>query len=67
MDSSIGSEHDLLSYLESAELLRTAPAFVERLVAERRIAHVKLGHYVRIRRCDLEAYVERSRVPAAGE
>ncbi len=55
---------DLLTYPQAAELLGTAPAFVERLVAERRIAHCKLGHLVRIRRDDLDAYVLEARVPA---
>ncbi|MEJ7743194.1 MAG: helix-turn-helix domain-containing protein [Nocardioidaceae bacterium] len=60
------SAEDLLSYQEAAEVLGTAPAFVERLVAQRRISHLKLGHYVRIRRSDLDVYIEQSRVPAAG-
>jgi len=56
---------DLLNYKQAAELLGTAPAFVERLVAERRIAHCKLGHLVRVRRDDLDAYIQAARVPAA--
>ncbi len=58
------SSHDLLNYQQAAELLGTAPAFVERLVAQRRIAHCKLGHLVRVRRADLDAYVQEARVPA---
>lgn len=67
MEASNGTTKELLTYQEAAAVLGTAPAFVEKLVAQRHIAHVKIGHYVRLRRCDLEAYVERSRVPAAGE
>jgi excisionase family DNA binding protein len=57
----------LLSYHETAEVLGTATTFVERLVARRDLAFVKVGHYVRIRRSDLDAYIERSRVPATSE
>ena len=57
----------LLSYQQAADVLGTAPTFVERLVAGRLIAFVKVGHYVRIRRSDLDLYIENSRVPAAGE
>lgn len=55
---------DLLNYKQAAEVLGTGPAFVERLVAQRRIAHCKLGHLVRVRRCDLEAYIQEARIPA---
>ncbi len=55
---------DLLTYQQAAEVLGTAPAFVERLVAERRIAHCKLGHLVRVRRDDLDAYIQAVRIPA---
>jgi len=58
---------DLLDYRSCAELLRTSKSFVERLVAERRLPYLKLGHFVRIRRSDLEAYLAESRVPAARE
>lgn len=67
MGSPTGSIRVLLTYPEAAEVLGTAPAFVERLVATRRIAHVKIGHYVRIRKSDLDAYIVQSRVPATGE
>lgn len=33
---------DLLSYQQAAEVLGTAPAIVERLVARRQLAHLKL-------------------------
>lgn len=55
---------DLLTYQQAAEVLGTAPAFVERLVAQRRIAHCKFGHLVRVRRDDLDAYVQETRIPA---
>lgn len=57
----------LLSYQQAADALGVSSTFVERLVGQRRIPFVKLGHYVRIRRTDLEAYIEAARVPASGE
>jgi len=57
----------LLTYAEAAEVLGTAPGYVERLVGQRRLAHVKLGHFVRIRRSDIDRLIETSRVPAVTE
>lgn len=65
-DSSPQAE-TLLSYQQAAEILGTATTFLERLVSTRGIACIRVGHYVRIRRSDLDDYIERSRVPAAGE
>jgi excisionase family DNA binding protein len=36
--------------------------FVRRLIAERRIAFVKLGRHVRIAETDIEAFIEAGRV-----
>jgi excisionase family DNA binding protein len=65
VDESTPQAETLLNYREAADVLGTAVTFVERLVASRSIAAVRLGHYVRIRRSDLDEYIERSRVPAA--
>ncbi len=62
MVTSISKRHDLLSYVEAAEVLGTAASFVERLVAQRRLAHIRLGRYVRIHRTDLDEFVANSRV-----
>ena len=40
----------LLTVEEAAERMRTKPRFIRRLIAERRIAFVKLGRHVRIAR-----------------
>ncbi|MDQ2874738.1 MAG: helix-turn-helix domain-containing protein [Actinomycetota bacterium] len=48
----------------AAERLSTSPRFVRRLIAERRIAFVKLGRYVRIAEADIDAFIEASRMPA---
>lgn len=42
---------------EAAEHLCVSVRFVRRLVAERRIRHVKVGHYVRFDRADLDAFI----------
>ena len=47
---------------QAAERLGTSVRFVRRLVAERRIAYVKLGRHVRITAGDLEAFIAAGRV-----
>jgi excisionase family DNA binding protein len=52
----------LLSVEQAAERLGTSVRFVRRLIAERRIAYVKLGRHVRIATEDLEAFIVAGRV-----
>ena len=52
----------LLSVEQAAERLGTSVRFVRRLIAERRIAYVKLGRHVRIGAGDLEAFIAAGRV-----
>jgi excisionase family DNA binding protein len=52
----------LLSVDQAAERLGTSPRFVRRLIAERRIAYVKLGRHVRVTAVDLEAFIAAGRV-----
>jgi excisionase family DNA binding protein len=52
----------LLTVEEAAERLGTSVRFVRRLIAERRIAYVKLGRYVRLDPADVEALIAASRV-----
>ena len=47
----------LLTVDQAAEHLGTAPRFVRRLVAERRIRYTKLGSHVRIAVEDLDAFI----------
>jgi excisionase family DNA binding protein len=54
----------LLTVEEAAERMRTKPRFIRRLIAERRIAFVKLGRHVRIAEADIAAFIEASRVEA---
>lgn len=52
----------LLTVDQAAEYLGTAPRFVRRLVAERRIRYTKLGSHVRIAVEDLDAFIAAGRV-----
>jgi excisionase family DNA binding protein len=54
----------LLSVEQAAERLGTSARFVRRLIAERRIAYVKLGRHVRITEHDLINFVVTGRVEA---
>jgi excisionase family DNA binding protein len=47
---------------QAAGRLGTSARFVRRLIAERRIAYVKLGRHVRITAADLEAFIAAGRV-----
>lgn len=55
--SGTSSASQLCSIGEAAEHLCVSVRFVRRLVAERRIRHVKVGHYVRFDRADLDAFI----------
>ena len=57
----------LLSVEQAAERLGTSERFVRRLIAERRIAYVKLGRHVRISEHDLTSFVATGRVEAGGQ
>jgi excisionase family DNA binding protein len=54
----------LLTIEQAAECLGTSERFVRRLIAERRIAYVKLGRHVRISEHDLINFVAIGRVEA---
>ena len=57
-------EREHYSVTEAAEYLGTSVRFVRRLVAERRIPFYKLGSHVRLKRRDLEAFVQAGKVDA---
>lgn len=60
-----GVSHDeLLTIQQAGEYLGTGERFIRRLVAQRRIAYVKLGKYVRLQRSALDAFIEAGRVPS---
>jgi excisionase family DNA binding protein len=52
----------LLSVEQAAERLGTSVRFVRRLIAERRIAYVKVGRHVRLDPADVEAFITASRI-----
>ncbi|MDI2130822.1 excisionase family DNA-binding protein [Yinghuangia seranimata] len=55
----------LLSVVEVAELLGTTERFPRRLIAERRIAYVKVGSHVRIRQSVVDSYLAANTVEPA--
>jgi excisionase family DNA binding protein len=55
----------LLTVEEAAERLGTSVRFLRRLIAERRIAFVRVGRHVRIDPADLEAFIATGRVEAS--
>jgi excisionase family DNA binding protein len=52
----------LLTVEQAADRLGVSVRFVRRLVAERRIAYVKVGRHVRIAAGDLDAFIQAGRV-----
>ncbi|MCV2491891.1 helix-turn-helix domain-containing protein [Geodermatophilus sp. YIM 151500] len=60
-------QHDqLLTVAQAGDYLGTGERFVRRLIAQRRIAYVKLGKYVRLQRSTLDAYIAAGRVASDG-
>ena len=55
----------LLTVQEAAEQLGTSVRFVRRLIAERRIAYVRVGRHVRIAEADLTSFVAAGRIEAS--
>lgn len=52
----------LLTIEQAATHMNTTVRFIRRLIAERRIAFVKLGRHVRIAKSDIDAFVAAGRV-----
>jgi excisionase family DNA binding protein len=55
----------LLTVEEAAERLGTSTRFVRRLIAEHRIAYVRVGRHVRIAEPDLASFIAAGRVEAS--
>jgi excisionase family DNA binding protein len=55
----------LLTVEEAADRLGTSVRFIRRLIAERRIAYVRVGRHVRIAEADLATFVAAGRVEAS--
>ena len=56
----------LLDMAEVADWLATTPRHVQRLVTERRIPFVKIGHFVRFDPADVTAWIEGQKTPEVG-
>ena len=54
--------HPPLTLPEAAAYLNVSERFMRRLVAERRIAFHKVGHFLRFRVADLDRFLEAGRV-----
>ena len=55
---------DLLTIPEAAAALRLKPSTIRAWILDRRIPFCKIGRLIRIRRCDIEAFLTESLVPA---
>ena len=55
----------LLTVQEAADQLGTSVRFVRRLIAQRRIAYVRVGRHIRIAEADLASFVAAGRVEAS--
>jgi len=55
----------LLTVEEAADRLGTSVRFVRRMIAERRIAYIRIGRHVRIAEADLASFVAAGRVEAS--
>jgi len=56
----------LLDVIAAAQYLGTSPRHIRRLIAERRIAFVRIGGKVRLCAADLDTLVEQATVPVVG-
>jgi excisionase family DNA binding protein len=55
----------LLTIDQAAERLGTSERFVRRLIAERRIAYIRVGRHVRIAEADLASFIAAGRIEAS--
>jgi excisionase family DNA binding protein len=55
----------LLTVEEAADRLGTSVRFIRRLIAERRIAYVRVGRHVRIAEADLASFIAAGRIEAS--
>ena len=63
----LSERHDpLLTVAQAGDYLGTGERFIRRLIAQRRIAYVKLGKYVRLQRSTLDEFIEAGRVAGEG-
>jgi len=58
---------DLLTIPEAASLLRLKPSTLRAWILHRKLAYLKVGRLVRLRRVDVDAVIASSVVPARTE
>ncbi len=51
----------LLSLREAADRMAVSERFMRRLVAERRIRHFKVGHFLKFDAADIDAFIDAGR------
>lgn len=56
--------NDHFTVQEAADYMNTTVRFVRRLVSERRIPFHRLGRHVRLKRTDVDAFIDAGRVEA---
>jgi excisionase family DNA binding protein len=57
----------LIAIDEAASMLGTSERHMRRLIAERRISYIKVGHLVRFHPVEIERWIEAHAVPAVSE
>lgn len=55
-------QNDLMDIQQLADRLGVGVRYVRRLVAERRVPYIKLGHLLRFDPTDINAWIERAKV-----
>jgi excisionase family DNA binding protein len=62
MSAAVAIAAQLLTLDQAADYLNVTPRFMRRLVAERRIAFMKVGKFVRFATADLDGFAQQGRV-----
>lgn len=57
----------LIDITTAAQHLGVTPRHIRRLVAERRIPYLKVGHYIRFDPAELQAWLDQHRIQPTGE
>lgn len=55
---------ELLTIPEAAEYLSVNERWIKRQIANRRIPFIKVGHFIRFEKPELDAFLDSNRVPA---
>ena len=58
--------HELIGVEEFAAELGVSVRYVRRVIAERRITYIKVGHLIRFERAEVDRWLETNRVSSMG-